>query len=361
MTFRHIFASSGFLAAGLFAFAVACSSSSNSPGSNASSACGDYFDALGAQQQCNLGTALSSPEETARQRALWVNASCPATLSMPGVNITSDGLEKCAQALKAAPCGATPQECSADLAHGSLGAGAGCFVDAQCASGSCNLSIGTITGDGGAAQTVCGACAAPVAEGAPCAGSSNQCAPGTACVPDGSGTSQVVCKKVAYVGAGEACGAATRCQTNLMCSSQGICTPIGASGASCDGDHKCGVGLVCRSGHCSNGGAAGDACDASNACNVGFVCDAASSKCKPQVWAKPGEACSEEVQCEAGFCAQTDPTTLSGTCPVILHEGDACDSSFNSSSSAQAKECDANLTCVGGKCITVASAAASCK
>lgn len=224
------------------------------------------------------------------------------------VSYDSGQAAACASAIGSATCQQlvdedVPASCKAALT-GKVANGGACYNDVDCASGTCNASVGTCPG----------VCQAFAQLGDSCA--SANCAPGLAC--DGSPST---CKTAS------AENGACPCRNGLWCDASGgapgVCKALPTSGPCVtSGLLPCQVGYQCvgsQPGTCqSMVGLNGD-CTASDAlCGPGYVCDAATHQCVS--FPKIGEACGAAGLCIASFC------DFLGTqkCVAYKHVGDAC-------------------------------------
>ena len=257
------------------------------------------------------------------------------------------------------------------IGPGTRAAGAGCYVEFQCAPGlacSANTTAGRDAG-------VCGACET-IPEGTACQGSGDcglllgmecnatsktckryaqtgeSCAD-RACDPtafSGCERTSKTCKPLAR--SGESC-ASIACDTALFlyCSTADqTCHPIPRNvGDACKPDQVCGGGLFCdqASYTCQALRGAGESCAApdANACdaNQGLACDPGTSTCVSP-YGHPGDACADSGPtpraCWQSVCVQS-AGTIQGTCVAYGVEGSACASS---STCAETYECNSG-TC----------------
>lgn len=242
--------------------------------------------------------------------------SCTAALGAPGTAATADFVEACVQARSAQSCsdfqsGVTPSACLTP--KGTVATGAACSVSAQCASGFCN----------GTAGTLCGVCADAPIVGTTCANNSD-------------------------------CGQILLCSTNKKCA-----TPI-AIGGMCDDDNPCINGAV----SCVSAGAdagtsgtcqaqvqtAGAACSGSSTgapdCSADYALTCMAKKCVADTAAAVGAACGADTT------AKTDAECVGGAtcegskgakiCVAAATGGQACDTGTGPS-------CLGPSTCIGTK------------
>jgi hypothetical protein len=279
---------------------IACGGTTSSGGSNALTACDDFFNAI-STNPClmNSGLALPiGPDYYARARMRW-EPLCAKLLALPGQGAGAAWLEQCAHAAQGnAFCRGGEQSIAA-----------------------CN---------GGTAGTL--------PDGSACA-SGSQCQ-STQCFPDSSPQGCGHCRPQmgpppppqTYGAAGGQCP----CQDGLYCNAMtGTCAPLATSGGSCSSSDGCDWPLYCGSGTCKPALNAGDACAPSDVCSPGLYCDATAHCVAPQ-WAMPGATCGANVTCEIGQC-------FHGTCPTIIPDGQPCGPD-------PTKMCDVYADCMGGTC-----------
>ena len=215
---------------------------------------------------------------------------------------------RCIQLLRIAPCngGADLESCH-DAFTGTLPAQASCWLNAECASGSCAMP-GCTTG-------CCppGTCTAGVEpRGVPVGGTCSAvgCAEGEYCA-----TTDGICR--ARVANGGSCAHAI-CQWGLVCSTaSSTCVKPATVGGSCIGNFCDGDGSCTAAGVCAPAPLAGDACAQAGTCGpslncVGGVCvtpgaigqtcvgETGSAQCQRGV-APLG--INETVTCAEGSCA----------------------------------------------------------
>lgn len=216
--------------------------------------------------------------------------TCPTIASAPGSGYSAGTVSACAKALASATCADVgnnlgPAECRI---RGSLGLGAACIHDSQCAGTEnfCQLS------------GQCGVCAARK--------------------PQSGQTSF------------SDCGSSLGCRDGLVCS-LGRCLPTVAATDPCDLGHPCPVPLACDTGKCiPTTLGAGATCDVyGSACDdsQGLVC--LDNVCIVRPTANLGETCGLQGNlvtfCLAGtVCDVAHPNYL-GKCQPPLADGDPCD------------------------------------
>jgi hypothetical protein len=345
---------------------AACSSSSNKaatsgdggPTTTSSDSCTTYVAAANAYSvKCTGGV---DPSHVSANDARF-GTYCDALEKLPGVSANFDSaIAACAAKIAAADCNTTIDqipECNTGIPNGTLNPGDACSTGLQCASGGC--SAGASLADGG--SSACGTCEAPVADGADC--SSAPCVAGDTCSlsVDSSGNLAQTCTAQATPGAaGATCSADGDCLGPNHCNfatadaQTGTCSGPSAAGASCSANQNCASGLVCTGSDtttCTTAVAAGGTCASSTDCAIGLACDVTSLKCAAQVFGAPGAKCDSGVNgCTQGACnipQSSDPdagTATSGTCPIVIADGQACDDSDSG------QTCDDYASCVGGVC-----------
>lgn len=322
----------------LFAVGVACTSSSSSGGTSDAS-CDRYFNALYKHSSSCGGRVLSSDrlaQDMSRFRRL-----CQLALAAPGTGATAGWVNSCAASVEAAGCNDSINTDACILPPGSLGVGAACGDDDQCvATAFCKLEQVTTTTDAGSStrSAPCGKCVARTADGAACDfTSASKCMTGSAC-------NNSVCVVITKGGIGGSCAAAANatCNAGLICdATTEKCKALGATGDACQSSFECKSELMCTSNACAPRPVEGAPCTTS--CAPGLACSGA--KCVKRTFGKPGEACDgAAAACEVGSCVGAT-AQQKGTCPAILADGAACDSSGTAAS-----RCDDYATCNNGVC-----------
>jgi hypothetical protein len=273
-------------------------------------------------------------------------------------------MSNCASTMQslAATCGDSDSTVC-ETSGGSLASGTACGNALQCASAFCKGS-GITESSTGAMTTItatCGVCTDKIAVGQACA-SSDRCIDGAACnqTPDPTGALSGVCAPTVKNDIGGACGSSTnqginQCKAGLRCGMDQKCAALGASGSDCNSDDECTYPLVCAlSGgdvvgtSCQTPKPAGAACvgnASASGCARELGCDPSSQLCVAVVRVAPGGGCDDFAHvCAQGGCNTPVGGTLTGTCPALLNEGDACDPSAND------KTCGGSSVCINGKC-----------
>jgi len=321
-----------FAAASAFALVVACGSGSG--GGSSSNACSDYASTfVSLLAKCD-GSPVPPSSELAREEARLVQV-CQNELALPGVNATSSDLEACISATSSEGCRQSQPVAACQLPAGSKAAGSPCNSDPQCQSYFCQ-----ITGPG----TACGTCAATIADGKPCGGTtSTQCGRSSACdlaPPKTTGT----CTAITYGTAGAACGTGPKqCATGFYCDLATLkCAATLGAGGKCSGAQDCNYPLVCTGQKCANPGAAGASCATDSDCTSGLGCSS-KGKCGTVTWASGGQTCGDLARCLVGACPFG--TTSAVKCPTVLADGQPCTTSSSKST------CDVGATCMNGKCV----------
>jgi hypothetical protein len=288
--------------------------------SGVANACDDLFAAWVA---CSLVPPSAVAHDAPRFRQF-----CEIQASLPGSTTTAADIEACAHAFMA-DCSATCQ----GPTTGTLPAGAACNVswDLQCQSGACaQLPLP----DGG--YSACGICAASVAVGQPCDGTSpSACEPGSYC----AGSTSRTC--VTYGAVGAPCSSTLFCQADLRCSSAHQCEPRVSLGGACQTDVDCSDALPCVGGTCTARADAGAHCTPSGyalPCNYGLECAAATSTCVAPTVQPGGPGGANGQLCVHGSCS------AKGVCPTIIPDGQPCPTNDTELCDFEA-HCDSAGTC----------------
>jgi hypothetical protein len=304
---------------------VGCFSSSSSLSPTA--ACQRAYASIVAYDQaCSLHDASLGDEDR------YVQA-CVLELNAPGA-VAVSALEQCTDAVDGAKatCG-TVDDVACPSATGTLATGSPCGEGIQCRTGYCKASDPT---------SRCGVCTDRIPAGQPCS-SGDACAYGTSCV-SGTGDTPTCTAKPLKNDVGGSCSApGTACKDGLRCDlGSGTCVALGAAGAACGTHDDCESQLRCVGGTCAPAKGAGQACS-SGECAPGLGCDLQSKTCSALVTVEPGQPCDYAVNlCRVGFCQLT--TSLTGTCPAVIPDGQPCDATSGSAT------CGAEASCVNGAC-----------
>jgi hypothetical protein len=216
----------------------------------------------------------------------------------------------------------TPAACASVLT-GTVANGAPCYIDEDCATGTCNST----------ASTCPGTCQAYAQLNQSCATAS--CAPGLSC--DATQT----CK------AESAVGGPCPCQTGLWCDSSGaspVCKAALALGASCStANDQCNALTMCAGtpATCQSFVGLGASCTPGSSpfdslCGIGYLCDSVTSKCVS--FPKVGEACgTSNPICIASYCDQL----ATQKCVAYKKIGDACSYPLDILACEPGSTCDA--------------------
>ena len=236
--------------------------------------------------------------------------TCPIIASAPGSGYTPSSVSDCANALASATCADIANNLGPAACHirGTLGLGAACIDDAQCAGTEnfCRLS------------GACGVCAAR--------------------------------KPQSDLSAYSDCGSSAGCQDGLVCA-LGRCLPTVALTDACDLSHPCPAPYACDTGKCIAATlAVGAACDIyGDACDVsqGLVC--VDNVCKVWPTAHLGETCGLQGNlvtfCLAGAVCDVVKGNYLGTCRPPTADGEECDDRDYIYDT-----CQPPATCTGGFC-----------
>ena len=252
-----------------------------------------YCDKAQACLAWNAGLA-DAPTCLARMKMWFIDQ-----LTAPGSGWNAKAFTDCASQIANGSCADWFAGNSCVQRPGTLGLGAGCNHNSQCASFAC-----LVQGD------TCGKCVQQVQTGGTCI-TSAQCVGQDLCV---SG------KCVAYAAAGEACSST----------------------------QPCGWGLACRLGMCAQAGAGASCNLSSQDCQYGFFCSSvASSTCQHYEYGAPDGMCGFVMgdmslwrDCAVGSC-HIPGTAQTGTCPGAAADGKPCDVT---------NVCQFPAQCVGGVC-----------
>lgn len=259
--------------------------------------------------------------------------SCVGIASAAGSTLTLSDIDACSAALASPECQSGPgyPSCTAYGSNvlypghdkkGTLAAGEGCAAQLQCESGYCSSS-----------GQSCGVCENALKLGEACGPSPDHCIEGW-CI---EGTCQLTGKKPGEMcidyGGGD-CQEIAFCKPIASTGIDGICTLRGQSGAACDDDSACVLGLYCNAGTCAEPGAPGTICNASQRCMDG-VCT--GGVCQAYAWGLDvGEDCSvgycrSDLQCDEGhhcvafpFAAAGQPCAVPGTPDTYCAPGLYC-------------------------------------
>jgi hypothetical protein len=187
--------------------------------------------------------------------------------------------------------------------------------------------------------------------GAAC-GDDSQCAGGHCSVP-----SQQTCGVCTTLGAaGATCAVDADCDYGLACAG-GTCAGYVAPGGVCDATHRCLPTLVCKNGACAHPDAAGASCNAQagDTCDTlhGVFCNDASGTCQTIAYVSAGAACGiisgTITFCQRGStnavaeCKGLGGVSLTGACQAAAADGASCDATGG-------PFCVTPSVCVNGQC-----------
>jgi hypothetical protein len=228
-----------------------------------------FCDRLNACTPFALQVSYGDPNTCAQRGALL----CIPALMSNGSSITPTQMEACAQAVAQETCDEAldnPQPSACDV-PGTLATGAVCGSHAQCQSGYCKLTAGTL----------CGTCT------------------------DHSGN-------------GAQCQLDSDCAATLICNN-GTCVGPAQAGVTCGSTQPCMRSLSCIGGKCQAPLGVGAACTAATDCDAahGVYCNTQTKKCAQTQVAPTGQPCGivsgNLVACANGdSCANISNGT--GTC-----------------------------------------------
>jgi len=210
-----------------------------------------------------------------------------------------------------------PKACG-EIFTGKVAGGASCSIDAECASGTCELP--DMCPPTGCCVGMCRPAQAPGKAGASCA-KTRDCADGLACGTD------MTCHVAGAAGA--PCGSDPECGAGLGCIGAsslmpGNCRALPHAGEPCPYLRCTGENLRCDEANthtCVALGFPGAPCAASTECSFGMECDAATNLCRelPTLGMPCDSACGGDA-----FCA-FDSTLTMGTCVAPLPNTSPCD------------------------------------
>jgi hypothetical protein len=280
------------------------------------------LEAKGLQANCEYGAKCGDfPDvETCKTSASPASlAQMTASVNAGRVQYDANAAATCLNDVASMGCnradqgGNGPLSC-ANMFKGLVAGGGACYVDQDCASGTCDTSSCSAT------VTCCaGTCrnappvSNPVPVGGDCLGVNAVCVDGTYC---------------RHLTTGDTC------TTGIALGRK--CDP---SGVSCANYATCLSSSSTLGGTCTLPPAEGDACDRSiNPCNSSLdYCDSATSKCVRKI--APGQPCPNGDGCvRYANC-------LSGICVAQKKVGETCDDTQS------AHPCMSSLWCNGGTCV----------
>ena len=227
----------------------------------------------------------------------------------------------CIEALTAMGCNMTERLDNGPLAcantfEGTIAGGGACYIDEECASGtcdtsSCSMSETCCTGTCRDAPTV----ANPIPAGGDCSGTSAVCAAGTYCNPSSSG---YTCSQGVPLGQD--------------------CDPAGVASARCADYAVCLANGSTLGGTCTPRPAEGQACETrTNPCNSRLdYCDSTTGKCVRRIG--PDQPCQDDAGCVY------HANCVSGPCVAQKRLGESCVDPPNG------RACMGTLWCNSGTC-----------
>lgn len=280
--------------------------------------------------------------------AFTPDADLAAALDDGSVRYDGKAARACFDTIRESECAANyfgrgPDDPNCEMIfEGTIADGDPCWIDEQCVSGRCN--------DPGSCDAACcmGWCSDTSTEVLPALGEAckagEECSGGAYCDYEGTWTC------LARQASGAACELDRECEVGLACLA-GACHPGVAEGEPCI-DNRCGdVPYYCNieSGICSAFGQAGAGCSTlSSTCALGFTC--AVDTCAPV--GGLGTACSGgpfDLGCALGFwCDDELGSDGAGTCQAVKENGAAClrDEECVSRHCGEADTCEAEVACV---------------
>jgi hypothetical protein len=252
------------------------------------------------------------------------DASVAGAIAAHKARYDGERARQCVDATAAQSCDLTahdshiaPAACT-EMFTGTLAGGDSCSIDAECASGTCDLP--TTCPEGGCCVGACRPVQAPGKAGDACA-KDHDCVGGLVCGQD------LTCRAPAK--ADEPCSSDRECGDGLACVGAGgtvlgMCNALPHGGAICPYQRCSEANLRCddASMHiCVPVGLAGDPCPTSTECAIGTECDASTHVCRefPSLGMPCDGSCTSD-----GFCSIADGA-VSGTCLALLANNMPCD------------------------------------
>jgi hypothetical protein len=174
------------------------------------------------------------------------------------------------------------------------------------------------------------------------------CGANAECGPAPSGDS-TICVAITVVAAGGACtGSGQECAEGLVCNPSGVCAAPGGAGAPCVFSEECQAPLTCPS------GASGQ-----TTCQPGAAAGAActsSSDCQPGLGCGAGQTCVAMTWVSAGQPCNATASCLVGGCPATgTTTSGTCPTVIADgqpcSEGDSTTTCDTFATCTGGVCV----------
>jgi hypothetical protein len=256
----------------------------------------------------------------------WVlsDPSLAGAIAAHKVDYDGQAARQCVDATAVQSCDRTaddvrsPPEACSRMFGGTLAGGAACSIDAECASGTCEMPV--TCPEIGCCVGSCRAAQAPGGAGATCA-RSRDCAGGLICAQDRT------CRAPAR--AGEDCRADGECAAGLACinplsTMPGTCRALPHVGQPCPYGSCADEGLRCDNVSlpqiCVAYGLVGDACSGPDTCSPYLECGATPPVCNP--FPTVGQMC--DAGCGGvAYCARINGAPL-GTCSAPQPNGSPC-------------------------------------
>jgi hypothetical protein len=260
-----------------------------------------------------------------------------------------------------ATCGDTDSSVCA-TSGGTLAAGTACGDDLQCASAWCKGGgvSESVTNNNVVVSAKCGVCTDVIAIGSACS-QDDKCADRGICnVTSSDPGAKGTCLAVVKNDVGGACSSLPTakeldsCKAGLRCGPDQKCIALANKGDACSVGGDCAYPFACDGKTCVDAKTVGAACDPTmgdGGCARDLVCDSTSKTCTAITRGDAGAVCDDNVKlCAVGSCnipaTSGGGSAATGTCPVVLHDGDACDASKTD------KVCPGYDICLNGKCGT---------
>ena len=333
-----------------------------------SSSCGDASQPIcgGSGSSCAGGGSDSADDALCVGGLVCVNLVCHGTQANGGSCDTNSDCESGVCVSDTCKDAGTAGE-ACDLADGNVDCDPayGCGEDGVCGGNDADCSNNDDAQCFEDRKCIAGHCNHPVANGAQCDTSNDECISGH-CINS-------ACSEAASVG--EQCdfGDDSDCEGEIGCGTDLVCGGAGSGGCGND-DSQCNTGLICSFDTCAPAVAVGSACDAdnsdcaSNHCingictavpsSVGGVCDVGDpSDCNGNV------DCGSDSVC-GGFlsdCAVNDDSLCDASVGFVC-VFDRCQNrvAFNGDCDSDNRDCEEGFTCISSSCSVYSAMGGPC-